>query len=137
MFNIFNVGNSDRCSLPVDVILRELQEMCAWAWACTGLFSLRRFLLTYHWRIINMNLKGIKLTQEQVRCKNKIIDLAITYLVAKDKFKKGDDCGITAEELKQMETELQKLIADADKLYGKWFIDRCMEIARSLTGLNL
>ena len=35
-----------------------------------------------------MNLEGIKLTQEQVRCKNIIIDLAVTYLFAKDKLNK-------------------------------------------------
>ena len=85
---------------------------------------------------MKINLEGIKLTQEQVRCKNKIIDFAIAYLFAKDKLKKGEDCGITAEELKQMETELQKVIADAKKLYGKWFTDRCMEIAASLTEIN-
>ena len=86
---------------------------------------------------MKINLEGIKLTQEQIRCKNKIIDFAIAYLFAKDKFNKGEDCGITAEELKQMETELQKVIADTDKLYGKWFTDRCMEIARSLTEVDL
>ena len=85
---------------------------------------------------MKMNLEGIKLTQEQVRCKNQIIDFAIAYLFAKDKLKKGEDCGITAEELVQMESELQKLIADAGKLYGKWFTDRCMEIARSLTDIK-
>jgi len=82
-----------------------------------------------------MNLEGIKLTQEQVRCKNVIIDLAITYLFAKDKLNKKDDCGITEEEVKQLETELRKVIAEADKLYGKWFTERCLEIARTLTGM--
>jgi len=83
-----------------------------------------------------MNLEGIKLTQEQVRCKNKIIDLAITYLCAKEKFEKNKACGITAEELKQMAAELQELIVEAEHLYGQWFADRCMEIAKTLTDIK-
>ena len=84
---------------------------------------------------MKMNLEGIKLTQEQVRCKNQIIDFAIAYLFAKDKLKKGEDCGVTAEELKQMEAELQKLMNNAETLYGKWFADRCMQIAKNLTDI--
>jgi len=83
-----------------------------------------------------MNIEGIKLTQEQVRAKNQIIDLAITYLSANDKFHKDKHCGITPETLQQMEAELQQLMANAEKLYGKWFADRCMEIARTLTGIS-
>ena len=80
-----------------------------------------------------MNIKNIKLTQDQAHCKNQIIDLAITYLVAKKELTKNKNTKITAEDLQQLEIELQKLIADADKLYGKWFTDRCMEIAKALT----
>lgn len=56
-----------------------------------------------------MNIKNIKLTQDQRHCKNQIIDLAITYLVAKKELTKNKSTKITAEDLQQLEIESQKI----------------------------
>jgi hypothetical protein len=61
-----------------------------------------------------------EVTQEHIRAKNKIVDFALKLWDKK-------------HEIAESEKELQQMFINAEKLYGKWFTDRCKEIITAIT----
>ena len=81
----------------------------------------------------------MKITQEQVRLKNDIVDTYIKYAAAYSKFKKNKKTkpAIAVKYLKAADplaAKLKILKTKATTLYGEYFTNRCLEIGKTLWG---
>jgi len=74
----------------------------------------------------------VKLTQEQIKVFNKIVTAAINLYEIESKLKKDKENSALLQEAKKVRTKLDKLVNIGAKQYGKWFSDRCLEVAKSL-----